>query len=344
MARPVRVDVQDGWYHVMARGTERRTLFVEDRYSEHFLDLLAAMSERYAVQVHAYVLMGNHYHLLVRTPEANASRAIQWLNVSFSAWFNRKRDRVGHVFQGRFKSVLIENNGAWLMPASAYLHLNPVRVTGLGLGKAANRAESHGLVEPDRMEVKKRLEVLRKSRWNSYPAYAGYREAPDWLVTRNLLARAGGREAYRRYVESFVTRGLDPAEFETLTGKLVLGGTAFQQRVKSLAGKMSKEQPDRRQLARNVNFKTIVKLVEDAKGEPWAAFRDRHGDWGRDLVLYVARRRSGLTLREIGALAGGMEYKTVSKAIQYFQRRLTEDKSAQLMTKAVISQLSNIET
>ena len=114
MARPLRKDVEGGWYHVMARGAERGTLFVDDQYHKHFLELVEEMSARYEVGVHAFVLMGSHYRLLVQTPRANASRAMHWLDTSFSAWFNKKRNRVGHVFQGRFKSVLIDNNGSWL--------------------------------------------------------------------------------------------------------------------------------------------------------------------------------------------------------------------------------------
>ena len=82
MARPVRVDVEGGWYHVTARGIERRAIFEDGREYEHFVELLPEMSERYGVEIHAYVLMVNHYHLLIRTPRANASAAIQWLNVS----------------------------------------------------------------------------------------------------------------------------------------------------------------------------------------------------------------------------------------------------------------------
>lgn len=92
--------MRDGWYHVSARGIERRRIYWGSDYCRHFLELLEAMSERYGVEVHAYCLMPNHYHLIVRTPEANASPAIQWLNVSYAAWFNAKRDRVrnpGHI-------------------------------------------------------------------------------------------------------------------------------------------------------------------------------------------------------------------------------------------------------
>ena len=119
MVRPLRIDVEGGWYHVMSRGIERRRIFLDKSYNFHFLDLLGEMSNRFAVEVHAYVLMDNHYHLLLRTPAANASQAMQWLNVSYSAWFNAKRQRVGHVFQGRFRSTLIDGNGAWLLDMSA---------------------------------------------------------------------------------------------------------------------------------------------------------------------------------------------------------------------------------
>ena len=109
MARPLRVDRPDGWYHVTARGLERRDLFNDQRDRLHFLELLAEMTQLFRVQVHAYVLMSNHYHLVVQTPEANLSRAIQWLNVSYAAWFNRRNGRVGPLFQGRFKGLLVED-------------------------------------------------------------------------------------------------------------------------------------------------------------------------------------------------------------------------------------------
>src|SRR5262245_7521982 len=104
MARPLRIERPGGRYHVTARGNERRAIYRDDRDRLRFLELLGEARERYGVRVHAYVLMDNHFHLLVETPEANLSRAMQWLNVSYSVWFNRRRDRSGHLFQGRFHS------------------------------------------------------------------------------------------------------------------------------------------------------------------------------------------------------------------------------------------------
>ena len=133
-----------------------------------FLGLLGEMSERFGVEVHAYVLMGNHYHLILRTPNANASRAMQWLNVSFSAWSNAKRQRVGHVFQGRFRSTLIDGEGAWLLTASAYLHLNPVRVSSLGLGKTASKAVRDELLEKVLAYNCCRTILIRQRRQNAF--------------------------------------------------------------------------------------------------------------------------------------------------------------------------------
>ena len=107
MARPIRVDYPNTLYHVLSRGNEKKEIFWDDKDYLKFLDILGTMADRFKLEVHAYVLMKNHYHLLIRTKEANLSRAIQWLGVSYSVWFNRRHQRSGHLFQGRFKSFLI---------------------------------------------------------------------------------------------------------------------------------------------------------------------------------------------------------------------------------------------
>ena len=108
MARPLRVDIRNGWYHVTARGNERRAVFRDDQDRRRFLELLEEWVERFGLRLHAYVLMDNHYHLLVQTPQANLSQAMQWLQVSYTVGFNRRHRRVGHLFQGRFRAVLVD--------------------------------------------------------------------------------------------------------------------------------------------------------------------------------------------------------------------------------------------
>src|SRR5580704_2469249 len=121
MARPLRVDVVGGWYHVTARGNERRAIFRDDTDRRRFLDLMAEWVERFGLRLHAFVLMDNHYHLLVETPRANLSIAMQWLGVSYTVWFNQRHRRAGHLFQGRFKAILLEESAA--VEISRYLHL-----------------------------------------------------------------------------------------------------------------------------------------------------------------------------------------------------------------------------
>ena len=214
----------------------------------------------------------------------------------------------------------------------------------MGLGKGSNRAESLGLRKPNKEEVQRRLEKLRTYSWNSYGAYAGYARRPDWLCTKNILARAGGKGEYRKFVQSFVTRGNDPEEFETLRGRLAIGSVSFVERAKKLVGKVSKEQPERKLLERRMPLDRIVKVVEEVKGERWEAFNRRYGDWGRALVLYLARKCSGLTLREIGDWDDGTDYKTVSHAVTRFENRLKEDKALSRMANQCLSQLAIVET
>src|SRR5206468_9907300 len=107
MARPLRIERPGGWYHITARGNERRPIFRDDREREHFCQLLAEMVDSFHVRLHGYVLMDNHYHLILELREANLSRATQWLNLSYSVRFNRRHGRSGHLFQGRFKSVIV---------------------------------------------------------------------------------------------------------------------------------------------------------------------------------------------------------------------------------------------
>ena len=130
---------------------------------------------------------------------------------------------------------------------------------------------------------------------------------PVWLVTGELLKRAGGTPAYREFVESLITRGLPVERFDTMKARLVLGSTTFQEKARKWIGRVTGEQPDRKFAQRRAPMAAIIACVERVKGEKWEGFRDRHGDDGRNLALFVARKRSGLTLREIGTAAGGLE-------------------------------------
>jgi REP element-mobilizing transposase RayT len=134
--------------HVVNRGIDRRAIFRAEGNYEHSLELLAKAVARFVVRVHGYVLMGNHYHLQLETPRANLSKAMQWLNAAYSIWYNRKYGRVGPLFQGRFKAILHDRRTHGLV-INRYMHLNPVRVKGLGghegRGEVNKELEANGM-------------------------------------------------------------------------------------------------------------------------------------------------------------------------------------------------------
>ena len=117
----LRCNARGGWYHITTRGVGRREIFEDDRDREHFVELVGELAVRYGVVLHAYVLMGNHYHVLIETPEGNASRALQWMNVSYANWFNARHGRSGQFFQGRYRSIPVDGEGAWALTCSVYL-------------------------------------------------------------------------------------------------------------------------------------------------------------------------------------------------------------------------------
>lgn len=346
MSRPLRIDVVGGWYHVTHRGIERKEIWRDDPDRKHFLDLVSALPERYGVELHAWVLMPNHYHLLLRAPQANTSRALQWLNVSYSVWWNRRWARSGPVFQGRFHAVLLEEG--WALTVSQYIHLNPLRVQGLGWGKTVQKREQAGVAPaPTPEQIAARREILRAWRWSSYGAYAGYEAGPEWLTQAVLWKQAAHGQpqparTYRRQMEALVGQGQVPSLREQVTAGLLLGSAVFVRGMQKLLNGNRREQTALRRLEPRPEFGAVVRAVEKAKRESWSSFRDRRGDAGRDLVLWLARGRCGLTLRELGAMAGGMDYLAVSKAVQRLGERLQTDVDLRQTLRRVEGWMSNV--
>ena len=206
MARPLRTAIVDGWHHVFGRGLERREIFGDNADRRHLLELFGILHDRYRLKIHAYALMDNHYHAILQTPDANLSRGMQWLHGSYSAWYNARHNRVGPLFQGRYRAIPVENS-TWAYALSVYVHLNPLRVAGLGLDKRGRVMEGQGFRTPTPELVDTRLKQLRTYRWSSYRAYAGYAPVPAWLVMPyaaplRSTPSASRRETRRHFVPS----------------------------------------------------------------------------------------------------------------------------------------------
>lgn len=345
MARPLRIQTDGAWYHVTARGTERRVIFRTDEEYQHFIDLLGALTVRYRVRVHAYVLMPNHFHLVLETPERNLSAAMQWLKTSYSMWFNRRNNRVGPLFQGRFKAELFDPHEAgW--EVTRYVHLNPVRVKGWGLDKQGRAREAAGVgPAANATTVRRRIDYLREYRWSSYGAYVG-RRAPDAgvmiddvLALRGRGSEAERRAAYRQYVEEPLRSGLVENPWEQLIGGMVLGAGLLKRLARSVRGDR-REQPAVSQLKARPGFEEVVKAMEAIRDEKWEVISQRVGDPGRDIVLEVGRRHCGMTLKELGEAAGGLDYRCVATALRRIRARAEKDPR----TAALIRKLESIVT
>ena len=317
----------------MHRGIERRAIFETGRDHEHFLELLGEVSERYRFVIHAYCLLGNHYHSIIETPDGNLSQGLQWLGLAYSSGFNARHQRAGPLFQGRFCSVPVEG-AAWAYELSLYIHLNPVRTFAFGLDKQRNRAESQGLGPPPTAEqVSTRLKKLCSYPWSSYRAYAGYTRGPKWLQTTEILRRASRKVAdridrYRTDVRQRLQRGVDPTRLEQFRNVLAIGSAQFVNQVKTLAGEGERETERRGRLRPRVSFEKVVRAVEEARGAKRTEWLGRHGDWGKWVVLRLARRYTGMTLAELGREMGAMndagrdmDYAAVSTGLRWFDRR-----------------------
>jgi len=210
MARPLRLEFSGALYHVTSRGNRKEVIYELDADREAFLSVLAAVCKTYNWGCHAYCLMDNHYHLLIETPDANLSKGMRQLNGMYTQKFNRIHSSVGHVFQGRYKAILVDKE-SYLMELSRYIVLNPVRA---GMVNSAVDWQ-----------------------WSSYRAMIGEQVKPSWLNTDWLLAGFGQRnleaiEAYKRFVNSGTGQS---SPWDDLKNQIFLGDEKF---VESMQGKI----------------------------------------------------------------------------------------------------------
>ena len=206
MARSLRIEYPGAVYHVTGRGNERKAIFRDDRDRSAFLDTLHLVTLRYHLLCHAYCLMDNHYHLVIETPDGNLSLSMRQLNGVYTQWFNRRHKRVGHLFQGRFKAVIIQKE-SHLLEACRYVVLNPVR---------ANAADHPG-----------------KWSWSSYGATAGMKRAHpcltmDWILGQFAPQRAKAQAAYRKFVGEGMQAG---PLWRDLRAQSILGEEDFVERL-----------------------------------------------------------------------------------------------------------------
>jgi len=208
MSRPIRIEFPDALYHVTARGDRREDIFEDDQDRQMFLLTLEQVLGQFNWLCHAWCLMDNHYHLLIQTPDGNLSKGMRQLNGVYTQASNRRHKRVGHLFQGRFKAILVDSD-AYLLELSRYVVLNPVRA---------------GM-------VKKSADWP----WSSYRASVGLEQPAPWLAVDGLLAQFAKRRslAQQRYAQ-FVAEGVKASSpWLSLKGQVFLGDDQFVQRMQA---------------------------------------------------------------------------------------------------------------
>jgi REP element-mobilizing transposase RayT len=209
MARPLRIEFAGALYHLTSRGDRREAIYEDDEDRRRFLDVLAEVAERYHWICHAYCLMTNHYHLVAETVEGNLSQGMRHLNGVYTQASNRRHGRNGHLFQGRFKGIVVDRD-AYLLELTRYVVLNPVRA--------------------------RMVEAPEQWPWSSYGAMMGTAPAPSWLAVDGLLSQFGSsREEARRRYQAFVYEGVGQDIWQGLRQQIYLGDEAFLTHVQSQA-------------------------------------------------------------------------------------------------------------
>jgi putative transposase len=280
MVRPLRLEYPGALWHVTSRGNERSPIFRDDEDRRLFLSVLSDVVKRCAWKVHAYVLMGNHYHLLLETPEANLSRGMHRLNAVYSQKFNMRHERVGHLMQGRFKAILVEKE-RHLLELVRYVVLNPVRA-----GLARDAAEWP---------------------WSNYRATAALEPAPPWLDTQWTAAQFGwGAEAARGYAE-FVRAGIAcvTAPWRRVTDQLFLGSDEFRRRLRREMkgiGPSSRGIPRVQTSLLRPALRQIAAAAAVVLDVPLDELRKARRTPLRLVVAYIARYDGLVPLSRIGAL------------------------------------------
>ena len=208
MSRPVRIEFPSALYHVTARGDRREDIFEDDTDRQAFLRILADVVEQFNWLCYAWCLMDNHYHLLIQTPDANLSKGMRQLNGVFTQTYNRRHNKVGHLFQGRFKAILVDSD-AYLLELARYVVLNPVRA---------------GVVRKPEKWI-----------WSSYRASVGLVPAEPFLAVDGLLAQfAKHRSVAQTRYARFVSEGIQaPSPWQSLKGQVFLGDEQFVERMQT---------------------------------------------------------------------------------------------------------------
>lgn len=303
MARPLRIEYPGAWYHVMNRGRRKEEIFQDDRDREMYLEVLDQTFRLFKIEIHAYSLMANHYHLLLCTPEGNLARAIRHLNGVYTQKYNKRHKIDGSLFRGRYKSIVVDKE-SYLLEVVRYIHRNAIKA---GLEKKPG-----------------------EYKWDSHSAYMNGRQSPKWLMTEEVLSKFSKYEKEaRREMRAFVNMEVPKdllKKLESVNWPSMLGGKKFKEKIRDIVkGKEIdsceiKGYKDYRE--KGYNEENIKKIIF-AKQDILEKRRSRKLSGERKAIIYLLRMY-GKTLKEIGLCMGGISYVSVSRQYKYAEEEINK--------------------
>jgi len=324
MPRPQRIQYENAFYHVMNRGRGRQTIFHSDEFYVAFLQTLEEAHRRFDAIIHAYCLMGNHYHLLIETPRANLDRVMRHINGVYTQRYNRLKKTDGPLFRGRYKAILVDRD-AYLLQLSRYIHRNPI-------------------------DMKRPMAAdLAQYPWSSYPAYINQVKAEPWLHRDKTYEMLGKKQKYSGY-RAFVELGTDE---ETLSfyGKGNLASIIGDKHFKETLIKQKQNLKVNVELAQLLSERPAVDDIINAVAKAYKVeisdIKERKAgrqaaNLPRKLAIYLCQQYADMSLKAIANAFGLNHAGSISPAIRDIKRELNSDDLVKKIN-AVIASLNIIK-
>ncbi len=296
MARPLRIEYPGAWYHVMNRGRRREKIFFSDKDYELFMTVLGECTQFFSLEIHAYSLMPNNYHLLVRTPKGNLSRAMRHLNGVYTQRINARHKYEGSLFKGRFKSIIIEEE-SYFLELIRYIHRNPLKA--------------------------KLVDDILEHTWTSHGAYMKEKECPKWLITKTALLKFSKyTKQAKRGMDAFVCKEV-PKDLEKILDRIkwpvMLGGKQFEKKIKEMIKGKSideREVPQSKEVNREYEAKEVARKIIGGLAWDKDVFtreRRREDTLKKKAFVYVCREYLQIPCNDIRLVLGNVSYAAITK-------------------------------
>ncbi len=331
MARALRIQYPGAFYHVTCRGNAQKAIFDDDSDRLRFVKLLAESLELYQVILYVYVLMDNHFHLVIQTQRANLSEFMRRFNICYTGWFNHRHKRCGHLYQGRYHALLVDADN-YLLEVSRYGHLNPARI------KKFQKWSSN-----------KRWSYIQRYQWSSLPGYLNKKAAVEFVDYNLVLEMIGGRRAYTAFLrDGLAQKAINPLK-DAQYG-IILGDKDFVDRIKAdyIEKGSAREQPMyRKMMGSSIDASMLIASVIKSLDISFEEIRMFSGNGvQRGIVAELLYRYSNITQAEIGKYLGGIDYSAVSRLRSRLRSRMVPESEVRRKFKQAemdLAKLSNVK-